>query len=64
MARNSKNPFMLVMILLVVIAILSYSAYTAYEGYRSVDCQGMICLEGEFCQKNTCHPISPPSTNI
>ena len=24
------------------------------EGFRSVDCQGKICAEGEFCQDNTC----------
>ena len=64
MARTSKSPFMLVMALLVVAAVLGYSAYSAYEGYRTVDCLGVVCSEGEFCQQNTCTSITPPITNM
>jgi hypothetical protein len=33
------------------------------EGFRSLDCKGVICQEGEFCQENVCRPITPPITN-
>jgi len=59
MAR--KTPFSLVITLLIVFAILAYVAYSTYEGYRNVDCAGISCAEGQFCQSNTCHPIYPPT---
>jgi hypothetical protein len=62
MARSAKSPFQLVIILLVVMAILTFAAVSMYEGYRSVDCLGISCPEGQFCQSNTCHPIYPPSS--
>jgi hypothetical protein len=33
------------------------------EGFRTLDCQGVTCKEGEFCQENVCRPIEAPSTN-
>lgn len=33
------------------------------EGFRNVDCKGVTCAEGEFCQDNVCQPISPRITN-
>jgi hypothetical protein len=33
------------------------------EGFRNVDCKGMICKEGEFCQENVCRPVMPAITN-
>ena len=33
------------------------------EGFRSVDCKGVLCAEGEFCQENICRPVMPPITN-
>jgi hypothetical protein len=33
------------------------------EGFRDIDCKGVNCQEGEFCQQNTCHKISPSITN-
>jgi hypothetical protein len=33
------------------------------EGFRDLDCKGVNCQEGEFCQDNKCHSISPPITN-
>jgi hypothetical protein len=38
-------------------------SYFMYESYRNVDCVGVTCKEGEFCQDNTCHAITPPITN-
>ena len=60
MARSTKTPVVLIVILLVVMAGLSYYMY---ESYRNIDCLGISCKEGEFCQDNTCHNISPPITN-
>ncbi len=33
------------------------------EGFRNVDCRGIICAEGEFCQENVCRPVAAPITN-
>ena len=33
------------------------------EGFRNVDCKGVTCPEGEFCQENVCRPIAPAITN-
>lgn len=60
MARSTKSPFLLVIVLLVVSAVLGYGAY---QGFRNVDCAGVTCNEGQFCQSNTCHPIYPQGTN-
>ena len=62
MARITKSPAVLVFILLVVSAIAAYAVYSGYEGFRSLDCKGVICEEGQFCQSNTCHPIYPPTS--
>ena len=61
MARSAKTPFVLVIVLLVVSAVVAYTVYSNYEGFRAVDCIGVTCPEGQFCQSNTCHPIYPPS---
>ena len=60
MNRSSKTPFFLIIVLLIVMAGVSYFAY---ESYRNVDCVGVSCKEGEFCQDNSCKAISPPITN-
>lgn len=61
MARAAKTPFVLVLTLLVVSAFVAYYFYAQYEGFRSIDCLGVNCPEGQFCQSNTCHPIYPPT---
>jgi hypothetical protein len=33
------------------------------EGFRDVDCQGVTCPEGKFCQSNQCVDISPRYPN-
>jgi hypothetical protein len=37
------------------------------EGFQSeagrLDCKGVTCEEGQFCQDNVCKAISPPYTN-
>lgn len=61
MARIPKSPALLVLVLLVITAAAAYYVYNYSEGFRSVDCKGVTCAEGEFCQSNTCHPNYPPS---
>lgn len=59
MARVQKDSMGLVLILLILITFFSYVPYIMVEGYRSVDCKGVTCPEGEFCQENTCKAIYP-----
>lgn len=33
------------------------------EGFRNLDCKGITCNEGEFCQDNVCHSVSAPVTS-
>lgn len=33
------------------------------EGFRDLDCKGVTCKEGEFCQENVCRPVAAPITN-
>ena len=63
MARRSKVSFPFVVVLVTVLAFFIYTFYKRYEGFRNVDCLGVTCSEGQFCQSNKCHPIYPPPTN-
>ncbi len=57
----------LVVVLVLVVALLPYLknqfAGVFPEGFRDVDCKGVTCSEGEFCQENRCHKIYPAITN-
>jgi hypothetical protein len=64
MARITKSPAVLVLVLLVLSAVAAYYVYNSYEGFRSLDCKGVTCAEGQFCQSNTCHPIYPPNSQV
>ncbi len=50
--------------LFVCVAILPFvkSAYPEFfptmDGFRDVDCVGVTCPEGQFCQKKQCIPIT------
>ena len=33
------------------------------EGFRNVDCKGVTCDEGEFCQNNVCHSVNAPNSS-
>ena len=57
----TKSPAALVLVLLVISAVAAYYVYTS-EGFRNVDCKGVTCGEGQFCQSNTCHPLYPPTS--
>ncbi len=57
----------LVIFLVLVVALLprlrAAFAPVFPEGFRDVDCKGVTCKEGEFCQENVCQPIYPAITN-
>jgi hypothetical protein len=57
----------LVVFLVAVVALLpmvrSMFAPVFPEGFRDLDCKGVTCKEGEFCQENVCHRIYPEITN-
>ena len=54
--------------LLVAVALLPIlkAAAPAYfptvSGFRDLDCQGMTCNEGQFCQDKKCVNVMPPNT--
>jgi hypothetical protein len=57
----------LLLVLLAAVAVLpmlrNMFAPVFPEGFRNVDCKGMSCPEGQFCQENKCHDIYPAITN-
>jgi hypothetical protein len=55
--RTSSDPFGLVLILLVLGGIGAYMSYKYVEAFRAVDCLGVTCPEGQFCQENKCRNI-------
>lgn len=57
-SRTPKSPFGLVLGLLILVAISTFMTYKYTEAYRSVDCQGITCREGQFCQENKCRNIT------
>lgn len=66
-SRGGYGILALLAILVLVIAVLPWlrTAYAPYfpEGFRDVDCKGVTCKEGEFCQENVCRRIMPAITN-
>ena len=32
--------------------------FPTLDGFRDVDCRGVTCPEGQFCQSNQCLPIA------
>ena len=66
-SRGSYGLFGLVAVFLVVLVALPYLRSTFApmfpEGFRDLDCKGVTCKEGEFCQENVCHPVMPGITN-
>lgn len=58
MVRASRDPFPLVILLIILAAVIAYAAnYTLQSTYRDIDCQGITCPEGQFCQQNSCKDI-------
>jgi hypothetical protein len=59
------RPYGLVMLVMVLLAVLIvvpllktlFPAAFPYEGFRDLDCAGVSCPEGQFCQQNKCIPV-------
>jgi hypothetical protein len=65
-----KGAYSLLGLLGVLVAVLVFlpairNAFSEVfpEGFRNLDCKGVVCNEGEFCQDNVCHPVAPRATN-
>jgi len=60
MARSYGLVGLVVVLLavLVVVPLLKnlFPAVFPYEGFRDVECAGVNCPEGQFCQQNKCIP--------
>lgn len=56
--RTSRDPFGLVLGLLILGAIAAYMSYKYVEAFRAVDCLGVTCPEGQFCQQNKCRSLT------
>ena len=61
--KRSMGIVALVVFLVVVVAFLptlrNMFAPVFPEGFRDVDCKGVNCPEGQFCQDNVCHKKGP-----
>lgn len=66
-SKGSMGLLGLVAFLVVVVAVLPWLrnmfAPVFPEGFRDLDCKGVTCHEGEFCQDNVCHKKYPAITN-
>jgi len=67
---NNRGAFGLISLALFLIAVVAFLpmlrnnfAPLFPEGFRDVDCKGVSCNEGEFCENNKCHSVMPAITN-
>ena len=62
--KNMKTIGTLLVLVVLVLVALPYLrnifAPAFPEGFRDVDCKGITCKEGEFCQDNVCHSVTAP----
>ena len=67
MAKSSMGVIALIVFAVLLIALLptlrNMLAPIFPEGFRDLDCKGVNCQEGEFCQENVCRKIYPDITN-
>jgi hypothetical protein len=67
MAKASMGIIGLIVLAVLLIAFLptirNMFAPVFPEGFRDLDCKGVNCQEGEFCQENVCRKIYPNITN-
>jgi len=51
--------FYAIVVLLIALALMPMiKSALSYEGFRDVDCVGVSCPEGKFCQSNKCIDIA------
>ena len=67
MAKGSMGIIGLIVLAVLLIAFLptlrNMLAPIFPEGFRDIDCKGVNCNEGEFCEENVCKKIYPDITN-
>ena len=65
--KGAYSLFGLLVVLVLVVTLLPVirNAFAPLfpEGFRSLDCKGVVCEEGQFCQENVCRPVSASATN-
>lgn len=50
--------FLVAVALLPILKAAAPQYFPSLEGFRTVDCKGVTCPEGKFCQNNTCIDIA------
>lgn len=62
---DAVGPLLLIVVLVLVgLPYLRNMFAPAFpEGFRNVDCKGVTCDEGEFCQNNVCHSVNAPKSS-
>lgn len=67
MARTKRYGLVGLVVVFVAVVTLLYFLKGMfpqfYDGFRDVNCYGVKCAEGQFCQENVCRNINPPVTN-
>jgi len=67
MARSKSYGVVGLLVVFVAVVTLLYFLKAMfpqyYDGFRDVNCYGVKCGEGQFCQDNVCRNINPPYTN-
>lgn len=67
MARTKRYGLVGLVVVFVGVVTLLYILKAVfpqyYDGFRDVNCYGVKCEEGQFCQDNVCRNINPPYTN-
>ena len=62
--KNMKTIGTLLVLVVLALVALPYLrnifAPAFPEGFRDVDCKGISCKEGEFCQDHVCHSVTAP----
>lgn len=67
---NKRNAYTLLGLFGVIVLIIAFmpairNAFAPVfpEGFQDIDCKGITCREGEFCQDNVCHSVTARATN-
>jgi hypothetical protein len=65
MAKKVDNTVLCILgVVVVLVAVgLLYQNYKEYFQTFPIDCSGITCEEGQFCQNNTCQNVYVPATS-
>lgn len=50
-------------LILILIAVMRMVFPRMLDGFADIDCYGVKCAEGQFCQEKVCRDINPKYTN-